>query len=90
MMRYFKFHGGNGYCGCDFTDYVAFEDDEVDEDLLNEYDEEFARNNAESFSHVATGWCEDWEDEQEEEDYYANAWCVHEEITEEEYNKEAR
>ena len=87
-MRYFKLHGGNGYTGCDFTEYIALEDDKVSEKLLLECDDEFAYDHAKSHEYVALGWKDDWCDETERENYYADAWCIHEEITEEEYNEE--
>lgn len=86
MMRYIHFTGGNGYCGCDIDEYVEFEGDTLDEDL-DQYAADLAADNGETFSYVATGWGEDFESEQEENDYYENCWCNWEEVSEEEYEE---
>ena len=82
-MRYIRFTGGTGYCGCDIEDYRA--PDSVEDHEIDLIAEDMAHDNAESYEHVATGWGEGWESEQDEEDYYANAYCDWEEITREEY-----
>ena len=87
-MRYIKIEVGNGYCGCDNTEYVEFENDITDAEI-DAYAIELARDNAESFEHVATGWDEDFETENDREFYYEGAWFEWEEISEEEYNEEA-
>lgn len=85
-MKYIKFSGGNGYCGCEFEDYQVFEDD-VPLDILNEIAEELAQDNAESYEYVVTGWDEDFESEEDREYYYENIYCNWEEISEEEYEE---
>ena len=85
-MVYVKFSGGNGYCGCDFEEYEAY-DHEVDDDFLNEVLDELVRDNGESFEYVATGWDNDFESEEERESYYSNCSGSWEIITEEEYRE---
>lgn len=86
-MVYIKFVGGNGYCGCDWEEYQAFE--EFNEKEFDEILEELSYENAESYEYVATGWGEDFETEDDREDYYDRAlsegnWF---EVTEEEYEE---
>lgn len=85
-MAYVKFSGGNGYCGCDFEEYVKFDYD-VDEDFLDDCLNDLVHDNAETFSYVATGWDGDWESEEEEERYYEDCSGSWEIITEEEYGE---
>lgn len=84
-MVYIKFHGGNGYCGCDYEEYMKFDD--YNEAEFNQISYDLACENAESFQYCATGWEGDFETEEEREDYYNTAldeanWC---EVSEEEY-----
>ena len=86
-MVYIKFVGGNGYCGCDWEEYQAFE--EFNEKEFDEILEELSYENAESYEYIATGWGEDFETEDDREDYYDRAlsegnWF---EVTEEEYEE---
>lgn len=85
-MRYIHFTGGNDYCGCDIDEQEAFPDNVTDYEL-DEIAENKAIENGESFSHCATGWNEDFESEEEEEDYYEGCWCEWEEISKEEYEE---
>lgn len=71
-MKYVRFSGGNGYCGCDYEVYEKFEDDITEKDL-NEISDGLAYENAETYEHVATGWNEDWESEEDMESYYDDA-----------------
>lgn len=71
-MIYVRFYGGNGYCGCDYEEYVAFNDD-IDEQDLDEYSNELCYENAETYEYVVTGWNEDWESEEDREWYYEDA-----------------
>lgn len=80
-MRYFKITGGNGYCGCDWEEYIAF----TEEDLLkNEFCVETAADNF-AFDYAET--YEDVVDEEDLDDYYdrISDYTYWEEITEEEY-----
>lgn len=86
-MKYIKFYGGNGYCGCDFEQYKVYEDEEVDEDFLNDVAEELGMDNAQSFEYVAVGWDNDFESEEERDYYYENCYWSWEEVTKEEYEE---
>lgn len=76
-MIYVRFWGGNGYCGCDFEEYIAFIDNkEVD---LYEYAYELSRDNAEAYEYIVYGgdgpdWDEITQEEYDEEieNYYAS------------------
>lgn len=80
-MRYIKFTGGNGYCGCDLETYEKFEDNTPDE-YLNDYAYDLARDNAESYEGVF-----DFEDDEEIVEYYSDIYYDWEEVSEEEYNE---
>lgn len=84
-MRYFKFTATTPYVGTTNTNYVAFEDNEVCEELLEEYAGDYAYENGESFEYLATGWGEGFIDEEEREEYYSECICDYEEITKEEF-----
>lgn len=83
MARYVKITGGNGYCGCDFEDYVKFDNDTTDE-VINEWAADLARDNAESYEGLF-----DFEEDNDEETefYYENIYWDWEEVSEEEYNE---
>ena len=87
-MKYVRFSGGNGYCGCDYEEYVMFDDD-CPEDEIENYSIELAYQNAESFEYVETGWNSDFEDENDREMYYENAlnYCGWDYCSEEEFNE---
>ena len=85
-MKYVKMWVDTPYCGTKNTQYLEVPDD-VDENDLNEECEEWSYSNADDYSYLATGWGEDFEDEDEREDYYADCssysgWTF---ISEEEY-----
>lgn len=89
-MKYVKFFISNGYCGCDYEEVQCFEDDITDEDIGAICDD-LAYANAEDYEYIACGgWDAEWEDEDDKEMYYEDAysyssWSY---ITEEEYNEE--
>ncbi len=85
-MRYIKFIGGNGYCGCDIEEYKTFKDGYPDE-LIDQYARELAESNGEDFEHIATGYDGEFETEEERESYYEDCWCNWEEITLEEWEE---
>lgn len=85
-MRYIKFEGSAPYCGTDFEDVAEFEDTATDGEI-DEYAAELAHDNGESYSYLCTGWGENFEDEEDEEIYYANCECGWTEITKEEYER---
>jgi len=87
-MRYIHFYGSNGYCGCDYDEYISFEDNITDEEI-EAYSNDIAYQNAESYEYTLAGRM-DWESEEERDFYYENAvsnanW---EEITKEEFDEE--
>lgn len=89
-MRYIHFFGNSGYCGTDYHEFRIFNDDTQDMEI-NDLSYQFAHDNAETFTYLATGWDGDFESEEEEEQYYEDAYgnCGWEEIeteTEEEFN----
>lgn len=86
-MVYIKFVGGNGYCGCNWEEYQAFE--KFNEEEFNEILMELSYENAESYEYVATGWDGTFETDEERLNYYENAiddgnWF---EVTKEEYEE---
>ena len=85
-MKYVKFHGETGYCGCDFDEYEKY-DDNVTEEFLNEVLDDMVHENGESFEYCATGWGNSWESEEEEDEYYENCSGSWEFITKEEYEE---
>lgn len=88
-MKYIRFYGGNGYAGCDYEEYVAFEDD-YSEKEINDYSAQLAVENAESYEWVARGgWDEEWETNEDEEWYYEDAldYCGWEYCDKEEFEE---
>ena len=88
-MKYVRFTGGNGYCGCDYEEYAAYDDD-YDEVLIEQTATELAYENAETYEYVALGWGSQWDsdiDEAEREEYYEDAlsYCGWDYCSEEEY-----
>lgn len=85
-MKYIKFSGGNGYCGCDWEEFHAFDDD-VDTRTLDATAWELANDYAESYEYLAEGYdsCGGWESEEAEEEYRESITGYWQEITEEEY-----
>lgn len=88
-MKYVRFYGDNGYDGCSYEEYLAFSEDEYDEEELNNMSDEYAQENAETYEYVVTGWNNDWDSEDDKEDYYNSIfdYCGWEYITEEEYKE---
>lgn len=85
-MRYIKFSGGTGYCGCGFEEVEEFPDSASDT-FLDGLASDKAYDNGESFTYCATGWGEDFESEQDEQDYYESCYCDWKEISKEEYER---
>jgi len=79
-MIYVKFSGGNGYCGCDFECYEAY-DCEVDNDFLDDILSDMIFENAVSLSYATI------EDEDDMDFYLDNATGQWEYITEQEYKE---
>ena len=80
-MKYVCFSGGNGYCGCDYEDYVAIADD-TPESWIEQMSVERAYENAESYAHVAL---DDDFTAEEEQEYYDNLDFDWRYVTEETY-----
>ena len=92
-MFYYKFTASTCYCGTDHEEYHKFETKPT-QDTLCIMAEEIAHDNAEQYEYLATGWDDDEiegmsEDEVEEilNNYYADAYCSFEEVTQEEYEE---
>lgn len=90
-MRYFKITCETPYCGTTMEDYFKAETKEEVED----YAEELARQNAESYEYLVSGWDDEnfegltEEERQDElESYYADCDYIVEEISYEEYCEE--
>lgn len=90
-MFYFEFIANTPYAGTqnitfrEFTSYPT-------EETLEEISEEYKQLNAESFEYLVTGWGnENFDNEEEEEqaleDYYADCYCIWEEISKEKYEE---
>lgn len=88
-MRYIKFTGGTGYCGCDIEEYCEY-DDSITDSELDSVAEEMAYEQGETYGYVATGWGEDWECEEDREAYFEGCSCEWEEISKEEYEENKR
>ena len=91
-MYYYKFTARAVYCGTDNEYHVATKEP-LTEKEIDEMAEEYARENAESFEYLVTGWEDDEFDNEEDkqealDNYYADADCICEEITKEQYEEE--
>lgn len=92
-MFYYKFVADTPYCGTENENYVCSKE-KLSEAELDEMAEEFARENAEGYEYLITGWDdENIEDMSEDEisemidNYYADCHCSWEEITKEEFEE---
>lgn len=87
-MKYVRFYGGNGYCGCDYEEYQSFEDD-VTEEIIEAYSSDLAYENAETYEYVVTGWDESWDSEEDRDNYYEDAlsYCGWDYCSEEEFEE---
>ncbi len=87
-MRYIHFWGSTGYCGTNYHELRAFEE-EVKDDVINAISEELAQDNARTYAHLVTGWDDNFESKDEEEQYYENIYdyCGYDEVSAEEYQK---
>lgn len=81
-MRYFHLSGGNGYCGCDWDEYIAVTEEDLESNPF------YVESCADDFAYeYARSW-EEEECDEDRDDYYdsISAYTDWEEITEEEYN----
>ena len=86
-MYYYKFSCDAGYCGTDQIHYLESEEPLTEEEI-NEICNGHQQDAFDSYSYLATGWGEDFEDEQAEEDFREGCTCYCEEISEEEYRED--
>ena len=85
-MRYYHYHGETAYCGTDIDEYLALPDDE--ELDIEEYEEAMIQQLFDSYSYLATGWGEESDNPDFEEEFKADCSVYLVEITEEQYNEE--
>jgi hypothetical protein len=85
-MRYYHYHGETAYCGTDIDEYLALPDDE--ELDIEEYEEAMIQQLFDSYSYLATGWDEESDDPDFEEEFKADCSVYLVEITKEQYNEE--
>ena len=87
-MIYVHFQGRNGYSGCDYEEYQAFEDDMTSQEI-DEISNELAYENAETYEYIDRGWDNEWESEEDREFYYENAmsYCGWEYCSQEEFEE---
>lgn len=98
MSKYYKLSGSNGYCGCDFEEYIEDEVENLTEDDLYEMAREYSNDNAYSYEYLATeDICrEDYETDTEYDEgiedaiqwYWDGVFYGVDEITEEEYKQQ--
>ncbi len=97
-MRYIKFEGGTGFCGCDFVEFEVFEDSVKDFELDNLADE-YAYDNGMCYINIETDYSiyrenfdseEEYEEayDQAEEWYFEDCYCYWTELSKEEYLEE--
>ena len=85
-MRYYHYHGETAYCGTDIDEYLALPDDE--ELDIEEYEEAMIQQLFDSYSYLATGWDEESDNPDFEEEFKADCTVYLVEITEGQYNEE--
>lgn len=90
-MFYYKFIASTFYCGTENEFYEKFEA-QPSSDTLEQIASEYADANAQDFEYLLLGWEDDaFENEEEKEEalnnYYADATCTYEQITESEYKE---
>ena len=85
-MRYYHYHGETAYCGTDIDEYLALPDDE--ELDIEEYEEAMVQQLFDSYSYLATGWDEESDDPDFEENFKADCSVFLVEITKEQYDEE--
>lgn len=83
-MRYWKITVSTNFCGTECEHFFTAESEED----LHQDAAELARENAESYSYLETGWNEGFEDEEAENEWMNenSNWEIIE-ITKEEYDK---
>lgn len=72
MKNLYKVTCTTPYCGTDMERWVfANSEEDIDKADL----EIWIQENAETYEYLATGWEEDFEDEEARDDYYADCGC---------------
>lgn len=79
-MKYYKFTATTPYCGTDRVELIESEEG-LSSAEIDEMCTEYAYENGEQFTYLATGWDEDWGSEEDEENYFADCSCICEELT---------
>lgn len=85
-MRHIHFYGDAGYYGTDYHIFDVFPAETPDE-FLEATAADYARDNADGYEYLDTGWDNDFEDEDAREAYYENVTGYWEEVTPQEYEK---
>ena len=80
IMYYYKFTATTPYCGTDRVELIDREEPMTQSEIDN-LCAELAEENGEMYTHLATGWDDDWESEEDEENYFADCCCECEELT---------
>jgi len=90
-MKYVRFYGGNGYCGCDYEEYYQFSDD-CPEEEIETCSMDLGYENAENYEYVVTGYDEDFETEDDRQQYYEDAlsYCGWDYCTKEEFEENVK
>lgn len=83
-MYYYKFTATTPYCGTD-TEELFESEEPLEQWAIDEMCADYAREVGETYSYLATGWDEDWDTEEDEENYFADCSCECEELTFEEW-----
>ena len=79
-MKYYKFTATTPYCGTNMVELVETEEP-LEQWAIDEMCTDYAREVGETYSYLATGWDEDWDTEEDEENYFADCSCICEELT---------
>ncbi len=82
-MKYYHLHGETAYCGTDVDEYFA-EEGEIDGE---DYQEGMLQQLFDSYSYLATGWDEESDDPDFEENFKADCYVYLTEISKEEYEE---
>ena len=88
-MKYFKFTVDTDICGTKDEIYEEFEND-ISQKELEQRGQELATENAEGYEYLVLGWGIEPETEEEQEEideFYANATYEYEEVSKEEYEE---
>lgn len=79
-MHYYHFVADTPFIGTENHYFLEVKKPLTEKEIAEEC-EEYKIDNAGSYSYLVTGWDENWDNEEEMEDYYADCSCYCEEIT---------